>query len=62
MLIQSCLNGGRTVEEHPALPRCPAKLAVAAQTPVAAGACSLHIHPATRAAPSRSRPPTWARP
>ena len=45
MLIQACLNGSRTLGEHPALPITPQELARDAQRVVAAGARALHIHP-----------------
>ncbi len=45
MLIKACLNGSRTLGEHPALPLTPTQLADAAHDAVAAGAGALHIHP-----------------
>ena len=42
--LQAALNGGRTDDEHPAIPRTPAELAAAARAAVAAGAEALHIH------------------
>lgn len=45
MLIQACLNGSRTLGEHPALPITPQELARDAQRVVAEGAGALHIHP-----------------
>lgn len=43
--IKACLNGGRAVDEHPALPSSPAELAEAAAGAAAAGAEAVHIHP-----------------
>ncbi|WP_026332313.1 3-keto-5-aminohexanoate cleavage protein [Deinococcus apachensis] len=45
MLLKACLNGGRPVGSHPALPVAPAQLAEAARGAVAAGAGALHLHP-----------------
>ncbi|WP_216319499.1 3-keto-5-aminohexanoate cleavage protein [Deinococcus aestuarii] len=45
MLLKACLNGGRPVGSHPALPVTPAQLAEAARGAVAAGAGALHLHP-----------------
>ncbi|CAN5564520.1 3-keto-5-aminohexanoate cleavage protein [soil metagenome] len=45
MLLQACLNGSRTREEHPAIPRTPAELAAEGREAVAAGAQVLHLHP-----------------
>ncbi|MGI8521016.1 MAG: 3-keto-5-aminohexanoate cleavage protein [Actinomycetota bacterium] len=45
MLLQACLNGSRTSEEHPAIPRTPAELAAGGRAAVAAGAHVLHLHP-----------------
>ncbi|MEO7003359.1 MAG: 3-keto-5-aminohexanoate cleavage protein, partial [Ktedonobacterales bacterium] len=45
MLIKACLNGSRTLEEHPALPNTPEELTQAAVAAVAEGAGALHIHP-----------------
>jgi len=45
ILVKACLNGGRTREEHAAVPLTPAELAGAAAGAVAAGAGALHIHP-----------------
>lgn len=44
VLVQACLNGARTDEEHPAVPRTPAELAAAGRASVAAGAGVLHLH------------------
>jgi hypothetical protein len=45
VLIKACLNGGRSAEEHPALPLFPGELARDARSVVAAGAGALHLHP-----------------
>lgn len=42
--LQVALNGSRTASEHPAIPRTPRELALAARAAVAAGAELLHIH------------------
>jgi uncharacterized protein (DUF849 family) len=44
-LLEAALNGSRSPEEHPAIPRTPAELAVAARLAVDAGAEVLHLHP-----------------
>ncbi|MDQ3660030.1 MAG: 3-keto-5-aminohexanoate cleavage protein [Actinomycetota bacterium] len=44
MLLQACLNGSRTSEEHPGIPRTPAELADQGRASVAAGAQVLHLH------------------
>ncbi len=44
-LLEAALNGGRTPEEHPAIPRTPEELARDARAAVAAGAQVLHLHP-----------------
>jgi uncharacterized protein (DUF849 family) len=43
--MKACLNGGRSREDHPAVPLTPAELATAAAAAVAAGAEALHLHP-----------------
>jgi uncharacterized protein (DUF849 family) len=43
--LEACLNGARTPEEHPAVPRTPEELAADGRTAVAAGAQVLHLHP-----------------
>jgi uncharacterized protein (DUF849 family) len=43
--LKACLNGARTREEHPAVPRTPEELAADGRTAVAAGAQVLHLHP-----------------
>ena len=44
-LVQACLNGRRSPDEHPAVPRTPVELAREGRAAVAAGARSLHVHP-----------------
>ncbi|MFN2490959.1 MAG: 3-keto-5-aminohexanoate cleavage protein [Actinomycetota bacterium] len=44
MLLQACLNGSRTSEEHPGIPRTPAELAHEGRASVEAGAQLLHLH------------------
>jgi uncharacterized protein (DUF849 family) len=43
-LLKACLNGSRTREEHPAVPRTPDELAREARAAVNAGAEILHLH------------------
>lgn len=43
--LKVCLNGGRSREDHPAVPRAPAELAVSAAGAVDAGAEAVHLHP-----------------
>ncbi|MEV6521533.1 3-keto-5-aminohexanoate cleavage protein [Longispora sp. NPDC051575] len=43
--VKACLNGGRRVAEHPAVPVTPAQLAAAATSATAAGAEAVHVHP-----------------
>lgn len=43
-MIQACLNGSRTNEEHPGVPRTPAELATDARASVEAGAHVVHLH------------------
>jgi uncharacterized protein (DUF849 family) len=45
VLLKACLNGGRTDDEHPAIPRLPSELAAEARASVDAGAQVLHLHP-----------------
>jgi uncharacterized protein (DUF849 family) len=45
VIVQACLNGGRTREDHPAVPIRPAELATDAARCVWQGARSLHVHP-----------------
>ena len=45
MLIKACLNGGRTRDEHPAVPQTPTELAADAAVAVRAGAGAVHLHP-----------------
>lgn len=44
-MLQACLNGQRTREDHPAVPITAEELAEAAAEAVAAGAGDLHLHP-----------------
>jgi uncharacterized protein (DUF849 family) len=44
MLIEAALNGGRTRDEHPAIPLSPEDMAAAAKDSVVAGARSIHFH------------------
>lgn len=43
-MLQVALNGARTRDEHPAVPRTPGELAAAARGAVAAGAQVVHLH------------------
>ena len=45
MAVKACLNGGRTREEHPAVPQTPAELAADAIAVARAGAFAVHVHP-----------------
>jgi uncharacterized protein (DUF849 family) len=45
MNVKACLNGGRTREEHPAVPQTPAELAADAIAVRRAGAFAVHAHP-----------------
>ena len=45
LLLKACLNGSRTDDEHPAIPRTPAQLAAEGRASVDAGARVLHLHP-----------------
>jgi uncharacterized protein (DUF849 family) len=45
ILVQCPLNGGRTHNEHPAVPTTASELAAAAADAAAAGARSFHVHP-----------------
>jgi uncharacterized protein (DUF849 family) len=44
-MLQACLNGQRSREQHPAVPLTPAELAADAGRALAAGASELHVHP-----------------
>ena len=44
-MLQACLNGQRSREQHPAVPLTPEELAADAGRAVAAGASQLHVHP-----------------
>jgi uncharacterized protein (DUF849 family) len=48
VLIQACLNGGTSRDEHPAVPLTPAELAAEARAAQLAGARALHLHPRDR--------------
>jgi uncharacterized protein (DUF849 family) len=43
--MKVCLNGGRSRQDHPAVPLTPAELAASAAAAVAAGAEAVHLHP-----------------
>jgi uncharacterized protein (DUF849 family) len=45
ILVQCAMNGGRTRDEHPAVPTTAAELARSAADAAAAGAASFHMHP-----------------
>src|ERR1700756_1066993 len=45
MAVKACLNGGRTREEHGAVPLTPSELAADAAAVRRAGAFAVHIHP-----------------
>jgi len=45
VLVQACLNGGRTRRDHRRCPLTPAELAAEAAAVVAAGADAVHVHP-----------------
>jgi uncharacterized protein (DUF849 family) len=45
LLLKACLNGSRTDDEHPAIPRTPSELAAEGRASVDAGARVLHLHP-----------------
>jgi uncharacterized protein (DUF849 family) len=45
MAVKACLNGGRTREQHPAVPLAPAELAADAVAVRDAGAFAVHLHP-----------------
>ena len=44
-MLQACLNGARTRQDHPKVPFSPEELALDAERVVAAGASELHVHP-----------------
>src|SRR5439155_172000 len=44
-LLEACLNGERTPDEHPAIPRTPGELATDSRAAVDAGDAVLHLHP-----------------
>jgi uncharacterized protein (DUF849 family) len=43
-LLEVALNGARSLAEHPAIPRTPTELALAARDATAAGAQVIHLH------------------
>jgi uncharacterized protein (DUF849 family) len=43
--VKVCLNGGRSRDDHPAVPLAPAELAASAAAAVDAGAEAVHVHP-----------------
>src|SRR3981081_325466 len=45
MAVKACLNGGRTRDEHPAVPLTPTELAADARDVRDAGAFAVHVHP-----------------
>jgi uncharacterized protein (DUF849 family) len=45
MAVKACLNGGRTREEHGAVPLTPPELAADAAAARGAGAFAVHVHP-----------------
>jgi uncharacterized protein (DUF849 family) len=45
VLVQCALDGGRTKDEHPAVPTSPDELAHSAAGAAEAGAASFHVHP-----------------
>lgn len=42
--LKACLNGGRSRQDHPAVPLAPAELAASAAAAVDAGAEAVHLH------------------
>jgi uncharacterized protein (DUF849 family) len=57
-MLQACLNGRRTREDHPAVPLSPDELAADARRVVAAGAAELHVHPRARGGRDTVEPET----
>ena len=49
VLIQACLNGDTTRDQHPAVPLTPAELAAEARAAQLAGARAVHLHPRDQA-------------
>lgn len=45
LVLQACLNGSRSADEHPAIPLTPTELALSARAAAGAGAAALHMHP-----------------
>jgi uncharacterized protein (DUF849 family) len=56
ILVQCALNGGRTHDEHPAVPTTAAELGPAAAAAADAGARSFHLHPRDPAGAESLRP------
>ena len=44
-MLQACLNGARSRQDHPKVPLTPGELALDAERVVAAGVAELHVHP-----------------
>lgn len=44
-MLQACLNGARTRQDHPKVPQTPTELAEDARRVVASGVAELHVHP-----------------
>ena len=44
-MLQACLNGARSREDHPKVPLTPEELALDAERVIAAGVQELHVHP-----------------
>jgi uncharacterized protein (DUF849 family) len=44
-LLEAALNGSRSLDDHPWIPRTPGQLAITARAVVDAGAQVLHLHP-----------------
>jgi uncharacterized protein (DUF849 family) len=57
VLVQCPLNGGRTRDEHPAVPTTPAELGTSAAGAADAGARSFHLHPRGPDGAESLRPP-----
>jgi uncharacterized protein (DUF849 family) len=45
VLLKACLNGGRSRDEHPAVPITPGEIASDGARAINAGAGALHVHP-----------------
>lgn len=64
MLLKAAINGGRTLEEHPAVPRTTQEIVDASLAAVAAGADVVHAHVLTEAGEQTIHPDsvgTWVR-